>query len=492
MTKAKRYILFFLAALVFVILFSMTTSFLYAYEGGDAALFKQMGLGVLKGKVLYRDLFDNKGPLLFLLHALGLALGGNLALLIMQAISLTATFIIWDKILALRCTERQRWIRMGLLVLLLLCFYYDGDLSEEWCLPWASWPILAYLRAKDEKRSLDHKEMFLTGLCCGVIAFIRPNNAVPFVGFIVYDLIVRLTKKEVKGFFVSLLLLLAGLLVIALPIFIYFYAIAGWSGVDDMVYGAFLSNFEYMELPLHPKWYLKVTYIVIACSALVLQLLNSRKERDLLIPAILSYALFYFSFGHRYTWHYLITLLPLFAVLMATFPPRSVTAEARTLRTISMVLAIMAIPSCLHYMAKPVGLMINDVVLQRDPYKKIYADFHDCVEGIPEVERDSICVYNVAALGSGAMQHEGLLRCNRRFAWIAQNIERLNREEAAKGGIAPLWVMASFDMPYYYDDSLVFAEMYDLRYRFVADMTYLEKPIRLSRKKEILIYRRKE
>ena len=534
MAKPKRYILFFLAALAFVILFSIGTSFLYANEGGDASLFKQMGLGVLRGKVLHRDLFDNKGPLLFLIHALGLALGGNTALLIMQAISLTATFIIWDKILALRCTERQRWIRMGILVLLLICFYYDGDLSEEWCLPWASWPVLVYLREEKglsgskggkglrslkglkgvepsttlnplnslnslnllnpftPSNSLTPFNYFLTGLCLGVITFIRPNNAVPFIGFILYDFIIRLTQKDLKGFFKTIGLLAAGALVIALPIFAYFYIIAGWSGVDDMIYGAFLSNFEYMDLDFTPKWFKVTNYFTIVGVAIVLQILNTRKEKDVLIPILIAYALFLLTFGKRFYAHYLMAILPLFVVMFASFPPRQNKGQPQhLLRTISMVLALLATPASLHFMAKPMGIFIHDNFIGEDPFKKIYADFHECVKDIPEEERDSICIYNFSGLCSGMMQHEGLVRCNRRFIWKAQIVDRLIREAEAKGAFEPIWVVISYDNPYFFDDSLYLADQFDLKHHFSADVTYLEKPVRMGKQKDIWIYRRR-
>ena len=99
--KKLRGLLFFAVSFLFVMLFSRSTSFLYVFEGADPSVFKQMGLAVLKGKLLYVDYFDNKGCLLYLIHALGLWLGGDFFILLMQALSLTVTLLIWDKLLAL-------------------------------------------------------------------------------------------------------------------------------------------------------------------------------------------------------------------------------------------------------------------------------------------------------------------------------------------------------------------------------------------------------
>ena len=95
LVNSKFYpLLLFFVSFVFVVLFSRSTSFLYVYEGFDAAIFKQMGLAVLKGKTLYIDYFDNKGCILYFINALGLGLGGNFALLLLQTLSLTITLVI--------------------------------------------------------------------------------------------------------------------------------------------------------------------------------------------------------------------------------------------------------------------------------------------------------------------------------------------------------------------------------------------------------------
>ena len=131
-------LLLFIVSFVFVTLFSRSTSFLYVFEGADPSIFKQMGRAILKGKTIYIDYFDNKGCLLYFIHALGLWLGGNFFLLLMQVCSLTITLYIWDKILALYRNQSQRLICLGIILFLLLCFYGAGDQTQEWCLPFIS------------------------------------------------------------------------------------------------------------------------------------------------------------------------------------------------------------------------------------------------------------------------------------------------------------------------------------------------------------------
>ena len=50
----------------------------YQSPNRDGGLFMYMGDRLLKGDVLYVDIWDNKGPLIFYLNALGLFLGRGL------------------------------------------------------------------------------------------------------------------------------------------------------------------------------------------------------------------------------------------------------------------------------------------------------------------------------------------------------------------------------------------------------------------------------
>ena len=209
-------------AMLFVTLFSRSTSFLYLFEGADPSIFKQMGRAVLGGKTMYIDYFDNKGCLLYFIHALGLWLGGDIILLLMQACSLTITLLIWTKMLALYRNANQRLAGLSVALILLLCFYGAGDQTQEWCLPFISYPLLVYFRAYKTETEIRPIQMFLIGLCLGVITFIQVNNACAFLGFVAWLWIQYLVKKDFKKLFSSILFFLCGWLIVAIPCVLYF------------------------------------------------------------------------------------------------------------------------------------------------------------------------------------------------------------------------------------------------------------------------------
>ena len=447
-------LLLFLVSFVFVSLFSRSTSFLYVFEGGDPAIFKQMGLALLRGKTLYIDYFDNKGCILYFIQALGLWLGGDFYILLMQVFSLTVTLLIWDKMLALYRDERGRLLGLGVAMVLLLCFYQDGDLTEEWCLPFASFPIWMYFRSLKENRKIWPAEWLAIGLCFGCIAFIRLNNTSPFIGFIAFVWIRLLMKKEFKSLFLGVLLFVLGTLIVSGFCVFYFYHKAGWQGVDEMLYATFLSNFEYLGKGVVVNLFLTILYFLFLSLCVVQQIINSSKDKIILIPTLLSYFAFLLSFGTRCFTHYLLSLLPLVIVLLMTLQ----WSQKKT-KPVVVALACVAV---IFYLPIPVALTFNDLFLD-DKYTNIYNDFHHCIENIPEEERDSIFNYNLYGNGAGMMQHEKLIQCNRVFfSSFAFTYKRLQEQEDEKPFYPPKWILISWDRYFTRDDAYFVINNYDL------------------------------
>lgn len=486
LVNSKLYpLLLFVVSFVFVTLFSRSTSFLYVFEGGDPAIFKQMGLALLRGKTLYVDYFDNKGCILYFIQALGLWLGGDFFILLMQAISLTITLVIWDKMLALYRDERGRLICLGLALVLLLGFYQDGDLTEEWCLPFASYSILVYFRNLKSGKEIQLWEMFAMGICFGIITFIRVNNAVPFLGFVAYIWIQLLAKKDFGKFFKALVCFFFGFIIIAGACVMYFYLKAGWHGVDEMFYATFLSNFKYMGIKVQQRVFLYVFYFTFLLFCILQQIINSRNDRTILVPSMISYTLFVIAFGTRCFTHYLMAILPLLIVMMMTMKPKQEKARK------PVFVASLFIALC-FYLPIPMALAINDLILKNDKYTKIYDDFHHCLENIPEEERDSIFNYNLHGNGAGMMQHERLIQCNRVFfSSFAFTYKRLQEEEAEKPFYPPKWIMVSWNRYYTKEDAYFVINNYDLYCEFDHNRMYLQKP-KIGQTFRVYLYRRKQ
>lgn len=481
MKKYFQYLLLFLVSFIFVTLFSRSTSFLYIFEGADPSIFKQMGRALLNGKITYIDYFDNKGCILYFIHAFGLWLGGDMFLLLFQTISLFVTLLIWNQLLELYRDRRSRRICLIVALVMLCCFYGAGDQTQEWCLPFISYPLLLFCQSYKSKTDLLPKQMFVIGLCFGVITFIQVNNACAFLGFVTYLWIQYLWKKDFNKFLVSATCFLAGWVLIVIPCVLYFYFKAGWFGVHEMIYASFLSNLEYMGIQGQRQWFYWLPYLVFLSSLALMQILNNRKEKNLLIPYLISLALFVGTFGKQCNSFYLIAIIPLVIVSMMTL-------RFEDFKKIKIsVIALVAV--CVCFMGSIVVFhVVNDLLLRQEKEVEIYKNFHRCVENIPENEKDSIFNYNLFWHGYGMMEHEGLIQCNR--VSLAFDLPTLMKEERSKPFLPPKWILFSYEMKYYPEDIYFIQKNYELCCEFNYDRIYLNKP-RIGNKFQVYLCRRK-
>lgn len=468
--SSKFYLLLlFFVSFVFVVLFSRSTSFLYVFEGADPSIFKQMGRAILKGKIMYIDYFDNKGCLLYFIHALGLRLGGDFAILLMQVVSLTVTLFIWDKLLALYRPEKERVICLCIALVLLLCFYGAGDQTQEWCLPFISYPLLIYFRAYKLKTEIQPLQIFVIGLCFGIITFIQINNACAFLGFIAYLWIQYIGKKIFKQLFLSILCFFFGWLTIAFPCVLYFYIMAGWHGVYEMVYASFLSNLEYIGNQWKPQLTSMIPYIIFLLAFLSIQIINTYKEKNLIIPFLMSFCLFIGTFGKQCNQFYLIAIIPMCIICMMTFN-FSENKKAKS------CLCGILLTCMMFYSCNPMFHFVKDFVFQKEQELTIYEDFHRCIEKIPENERDSIYNYNLYWHGTSMMEHEHLLPCNRvLFSMLVFSLPTLWKEETDGAFYPPKWILVSFNKYIKNDDVYFIMENYKLSYTFHYDKKSFKK-----------------
>ena len=168
-------------AICFLLLYSYTTSPLFIGEGMDSSIFKTVGLGIVQGKLLYTDIFDHKGPLVFFINAWGqMLIPGRNGIFILQILSLSVTLFYLFRTACLFIKPSLAFFTQLFVLFLLGGLFLEGNQCEEWTLPFISIPLyysLKYLIVSPEK---EHSPSygFLYGICFGIAFFIRPNDAI--------------------------------------------------------------------------------------------------------------------------------------------------------------------------------------------------------------------------------------------------------------------------------------------------------------------------
>lgn len=241
-------LLFVPIATCFILLYSDTTSPLYLDEGCDSVIFKTMGLALLQGGIPYLDLFDHKGPILYLINAVGQwMIPGRFGIFVLQIVSLSVSLIFWFKTAKLIGNSLLSFVWVIVALCITGVFFSGGNLSEEWNLPCIAISLyysISYF-VKDSEKQHPVKYSLVYGVCFGMSFFIRPNDAVAQIGGVMTGVTLWLLyKKEYKNAVYNAISFFSGFAIVAIPIIVWF-AIRGALG--DFYYGLLKFNSMYSE-----------------------------------------------------------------------------------------------------------------------------------------------------------------------------------------------------------------------------------------------------
>lgn len=441
------YIFLVLYALILLLWYSYTTSPLYNRIGFDSEIFKIIGIGILEGKVPYRDLFDHKGPVIFFINALGQLISpGRAGLFLLQTVSLSCAFALMYKISRLFSSVKKSVVVVLLIGLFMTAFGVGGNQVEEWELPWqllAVYLALKYLIGFEKNPVHPPVYTLIYGICFGIVSFTRLNDGALIAGMMIGFAAFLILKKQQKQLPLNIALFLLGWALTAVPILLYF----GLNGaLSEFFYGSYTHNF------LYAADHYSLTNILSGIARLGLPfavlfydvIKHRRMER---IPVVTGLVFAALTMGMAFFDHYYLTLLPLF--LMAL----NIVFSFKKSVFVVLMTVLLFLPFS-HFMivsnggrfACFVDFSASHQVKNKNAFRVSIMD--DMAEIIPQAERSKIWTFNVGTqIIVGFFSQELMTTPQNRFFLPFQlkfNPEAAAEESAAFLSNPPLWILCGF------------------------------------------------
>lgn len=322
------------------LLFCSRSSFLYGFNNwDDANSYFSMGKLMMNGGVIYRDLFDQKGPLLYFIYGIGYLLSntGFHGVFVLEVIALSVVLFFayrFCRLYAGMYTSLLAVLLLGAAVTVSKSFYWGGS-AEEFCLPFLA--VGLYLSVKyfkeDYPENMSPKCVFLCGVMAGCIMLIKYTGLGFYFAFMGMIALMNLTKKNWKRSIGNCLVFLTGMFAPALPWLIYF----GLHGALDDWYQCYVycnvflySDFYVEKVSLGEKIYhlAKILYWLILDNAVYF------------VPMIAGFAAILFSKKHK--WYEKVNVYALFGFLFL-----GIYIGGTTLFYYSLPLTILSVPGFL-------------------------------------------------------------------------------------------------------------------------------------------------
>ena len=243
--KRSELIILLLSAVV-IMLFVSASSPIYPFNvWDDTNVYFSLGRGILEGRVPYRDLYEQKGPIFLFMYAICALISrtGFTGLWIFECMAASVFAVFSWKTVKLFVDPPVFVTGIAPVYMSLIyttgMFNFGGS-TEEFCFPLLA--VVLYIALKMIKRTDGSLPSSKEALICGVITSILFWTKYTFLGFIagfIILLIFRAVKyKQGKALGKDILFFLAGFVALCLPVFIYF----GVNGALQSLWESYFYN----------------------------------------------------------------------------------------------------------------------------------------------------------------------------------------------------------------------------------------------------------
>ena len=424
-------LLFIPIAVCFLLLYSFTTSPLFLNDGMDSAVFKTMGLAILKGKIPYVDIFDHKGPILYFINAFGQWLiPGRMGVFLLQVVGLSVALFYWFKTANLFINKIWSFLSVLIALFIFGGVIQEGNQCEEWMMYFFSIALyyVFYYIVKQSERTHPLKYSVLYGLCFGMAFFIRPNDAVSILGGIMTGITVLLIyKKEYKSAVFNALCFAVGFIVVVIPVISFFLY---YSAVDEMIYGLLGFNKSYAggaSAILKSVLLGQKSALLLVFLSFVLLVYEIKTYRPLLIVLLPVLFFEWLLMGTNAFAHYYIVLMPIYLTIIV-FIVLLCLKKKKSWSLIILSIAILFVSASVSNRAI-LELSSSSTKDRLIPFahgraynriKDFYKETDMLLSAIPEKETDSIWNYNLRWESGGVsdcsafsiLWHNGIVQCN--------------------------------------------------------------------------------
>jgi hypothetical protein len=179
------------------------------YPEINQGIYLYIGQRILDGAAPYRDVFDNKGPLLYLLNALGLGVanGSFWGVYVMEYFAFSVATALG--FVTLKRTMGLLAAAVGMLFFVLLVNrILMGDTEEEYLIP-IQWAVLYVLTLK-QPAAPSNRTYFLIGVLGSLPLFLKPTEVGLWGALVIVEIAIALSSRAALTCIKRLAALVAG------------------------------------------------------------------------------------------------------------------------------------------------------------------------------------------------------------------------------------------------------------------------------------------
>ncbi len=236
-------LVFFILAAVFTVTICSKSSPIYPLnDWDDPNCFFTVGKAMANGKILYKDIFEQKGPLLYMLHMLAYQISAKTFLGVYFIEIISCFFFLCFSYKTILLFSKGKSLEP---IALLCAFVFtsfafcSGDSAEELCLPLLSYSFYTALSCVKKNKPLPFSHALISGIWLGAILWIKFTMLGFYIGFVIAFIILYIRQKNIRRIWSSAAVMIAGIIISSIPIIIYFLK---YNAFDQLIEVYFYDN----------------------------------------------------------------------------------------------------------------------------------------------------------------------------------------------------------------------------------------------------------
>ena len=232
----------FLISLVVLFFTSKSSPFYPFNDWVDANAFLTVGKSMAKGIIPYKELFEQKGPVLYFIFMLASLISNTsfIGVFFFEIIFMTFTLYFCYLIAKMFLDNKTSVLLLPVFLLLLTTTgsFTHGASCEEFMFLWQAITIYYFIR-HFKKKEMNYKEFILVGFLSGLVLLIKYTSLGMWFAFQMIMFFSYIGKKEYKKSILSCIYFLIGM-IIPLVISLIYFGING--GIKDFINVYFVVN----------------------------------------------------------------------------------------------------------------------------------------------------------------------------------------------------------------------------------------------------------
>ena len=387
--------------LIMMSIFAYNNSPLVERLGEDGGIYLLMGKNLTQGGILYKSLFDHKGPIIFFINALPqLIIKGPFGVWCLEVICMFISVRVLYQ-LAYKLVKTPSAVLVPMIYLWGTClFLAGGNYTEEFGNLFCILSLAIFINwIEGEKKELTSSQAYILGVYLSLVFFMRPNNIALIavvIGFIGIYTLKYMPNKAGRYIVYGIL----GIVTISLPLFLYHFQ---QGNTLEMLNATILHNLRYcgegittmrrsmrLDSPFKRGIFF---YLCISLYAFIRCKIYKDNLYAIFLGASTVVVLLSVVIGGREYIHYLVIAMPVVA-LASMLILKHATKDLKKFLSLRLNLVILVAIALMSYNCYSIGKPFERRSIIKD-YKdqaKVLGAY------IPEEERNQVFGYDVPAM----------------------------------------------------------------------------------------------